>query len=260
MQLTFQHPWLHVRQVLQQQLQLVCRKQGRCCMQLSLHQGPAACPLVRRPARLLQQQLQQGWLVCLPVLVLLLLCRAVSGQWQRLICHRHWQCQQHQQTLHMQMLSCSRDKPQGTQQQQQQQQQQMRLGSRKCPLGSVQQRISLACQRQLVLQQGWQMLLLPHQWLAYLQPHVELNLRCFHHLLQKRQLQRVWLACLLVLLLCRAVSAQWPWLICRCHWQCQQQPQQQSALGCMVELTRCMLLAHLQKQQQQQQHMMKIGG
>jgi hypothetical protein len=93
MQLTFQHPWLHMRQVLQQQLQLVCRKQhGRCCMQPSLHQGPAACLLEGRPARLLQQQLQQGWLVCLLVLVVLL-CRAVSGRWKRLICHHHWQHQ-----------------------------------------------------------------------------------------------------------------------------------------------------------------------
>jgi hypothetical protein len=52
--------------------------------------------------------------------------------------------------------------------------------------------------------------LLPRQQLAYLQPHVEQNLQCCRCLLQQRQLQLVWLACwlVLVLLLCRAVSAQ----------------------------------------------------
>jgi uncharacterized membrane protein YbjE (DUF340 family) len=103
----------------------------------------------------LQLLLQQGWRGCSPVLVLLLLCRAVSGQWQQQICHRHWQYQHCQQALHMSMLSCSRCKLQWLQQVhlQQQQQQQMRLGSRTCPLGSIQQQSLLTCQRQPVLQQ-----------------------------------------------------------------------------------------------------------
>jgi hypothetical protein len=64
--------------------------------------------------------------------------------------------------------------------------------------------------------------------LAYLRPLAEQNLQCCYHALERQQLQQGWRVCLLVLLLCPAVNAQWPLLICRRHWQCQQQQQQQS--------------------------------